>query len=167
MERIRPLIPDLWVSVSATTRPPRPGEVDGISYLFMTDAQFDDLIANDGLLEYASVHGNRYGTPREPIRHQLAAGRQVILEIDPQGAFQVRAKSPDAILVFIEPPSFEELESRLHKRGTESEEQIRRRLATAHVEMQQEVEYDAVVQNADLDVAVRQLVEIIDSYADA
>jgi len=149
--------PALWLSVSATTRAPRPGEVDGVSYLFRTDEEFDELIAEDGLLEWAEVHGNRYGTPRAPVVEHVEAGDQVILEIEPQGAFQVKAAYPDAILIFIAPPSFEELERRLVHRATETPEQIRRRLQTAVVEMGREKEYDVVVCNDDVDEATDRL----------
>ena len=165
VEMLRGNVEGLWVSISATTRPPRKGEVEGVHYFFKTDAEFDDLIANDGLLEWANVHGHRYGTPRGPVLAHIASGDQVILEIEPQGAFQVRDKYPDCILIFIEPPSMEELKRRLVGRGTETSEQIAGRLEVAQVEMAREVEYDVVVRNDDLDSAARELIGVIDDFA--
>lgn len=166
ISRLRKQIPEIWLSVSATTRcPPRPGEVDGVSYLFKTEEEFDQLIASDGLLEWALVNGFRYGTPRLPVEEHVKTGHQVLLEIEPQGAFQVRRAYPEAILVFIEPPSMEELKRRLVNRGTESAQQIERRLQTAALEMKCEKEYDAVVRNDDLDVATRELVHFIRSHS--
>ena len=114
-----------WLSVSATTRAPREGEVDGVSYLFVSDDRFDEMVAQDRLLEWAQVHDHRYGTPRDLVERHISAGDQVFLEIDVQGALQVRSKFPAAHLVFIAPPSMEELERRLRGRGTDSEESIR------------------------------------------
>ncbi|NTU89787.1 MAG: guanylate kinase [Actinobacteria bacterium] len=156
---------DVWRSISATTRPPREGENNGVHYYFLSDEEFSDLIAQDGLLEWATVHGKRYGTPRTAIEEKIASGKQVILEIDPQGAFQVREKFPEAILIFIDPPSLEELEKRLIHRGTEDAQQIRARLDAAKVELSQINEYDIVVKNDDLDLASKQLADIIDFYA--
>lgn len=115
---------DAWVSVSVTTREPRPGEVEGEHYFFLGDDSFDTLVEQDGLIEWASVHGARYGTPRSVVVDHIAQGDQVILEIDVQGAFQVREKMPEAVLIFIEPPSLDELEARLRHRGTESSDVI-------------------------------------------
>lgn len=165
VNRLRTEVEDLWVSISATTRAPRDGEVEGVHYFFKTDEEFDELIATDGLLEWANVHGKRYGTPKAPVLEHIAAGGQVVLEIEPQGAFQVREKYPDCILVFIEPPSMEELEKRLVGRGTESPDQIAGRLEVAKVEMSRKVEYDVVVKNDDLDVATAELVAAIDGFA--
>ena len=122
--------PEIYMSVSATTRAPRPGEVDGQHYHFVSAEEFDRLIATDGLLEWATVHGvNRYGTPRAAVEARLAAGESVLLEIDLQGARQVRARMPEAFLVFLAPPSWDELVRRLVGRGTESEAERERRLA--------------------------------------
>ncbi|MGN0035510.1 MAG: guanylate kinase, partial [Coriobacteriales bacterium] len=148
--RVLDRLDDVWLSVSATTRPPRQGETDGVSYRFVSDEQFDHLVADDGLLEWAWVHGQRYGTPRAAIDDRVAAGIRVILEIDPQGAFQVRERYPQAVLVFIVPPTFSDLEKRLRTRGTESDEQIARRLQTAQVELSEANEYDVVIRNDDL-----------------
>ncbi|NDR52699.1 guanylate kinase [Actinomyces sp. 565] len=140
--------PGLFVSVSATTRAPRPGERDGIHYHFVSDAEFDRLIERGDMLEWAQVHGtHRYGTPRGPVQEQLDAGRPALLEIDLAGARQVRAAMPEAQLVFIAPPSWEELVSRLLGRGTESEQEQDRRLATARVELQAAGEFDRTIIN--------------------
>lgn len=154
--------PELWVSVSATTRPPRPGEIDGTHYLFVSDAEFDELIATDGLLEWALVHGvDRYGTPSAPVRAAVEQGRRAILEIDLQGARQVRQQIPEARLVFIAPPTPETLRERLLARGTETVAQMERRLRTAEAELAAASEFDHVVVNDDLGTAVQQLVELL------
>jgi len=163
--RVLDRLDDVWLSVSATTRPPRQGETDGVSYRFVSDEQFDHLVADDGLLEWAWVHGQRYGTPRAAIDDRVAAGIRVILEIDPQGAFQVRERYPQAVLVFIVPPTFSDLEKRLRTRGTESDEQIARRLQTAQVELSEANEYDVVIRNDDLEQATADLVDVIESYS--
>jgi guanylate kinase len=153
--------PEIFVSVSATTRPPRPGEVDGVHYLFTTGAEFDELVASGALLEWAVVHGvHRYGTPRAPVLAALAAGRPALLEIDLQGARQVRQSWPDAQFVFLSPPSWEELVRRLVGRGTESLEQRRRRLDTARAELAAQTEFDFVVVNSEVGQAVRELVAL-------
>ncbi len=140
--------PGLFVSVSATTRPARPGEVDGVHYHFISDAEFDHLIATGQMLEWAVVHGvHRYGTPRRPVEQVLAAGRPALLEIDLDGARQVRRAMPDAHLVFIAPPSWDELVARLSGRGTEGEAEQARRLVTAQSEIAAEAEFDDVVVN--------------------
>jgi guanylate kinase len=123
--RVAKEIPDeVWVSISATTRPPREGDAEGVTYFFKTHEQFRDMIDNDGLLEWAEYAGNFYGTPRQSVEDALAAGKSVILEIEVQGAFQVREKMPEARLVFIEPPSLDELRRRLTGRATDSPEQL-------------------------------------------
>ena len=160
-------VDDAWVSVSVTTRAPRPGEVDGVHYFFASDEGFDRLIAQDGLLEWATVHDCRYGTPRETVEEHMANGEQVILEIDVQGAFQVRSSMPDAHLIFIEPPSLEVLEQRLRGRGTESEDVIEKRMKTALLELSQKMEYDIRLVNDDLDVATAELIAYIDEQAES
>ncbi|MGV8907852.1 MAG: guanylate kinase [Propionicimonas sp.] len=153
---------ELWISVSATTRAPRPTEVDGVHYHFVSDADFDQLIATDGLLEWAVVHGKeRYGTPAAPVRAAVAAGRRVILEIDLQGARQVRSRIPDARLVFIAPPDESTLRQRLIGRGTETPEQMERRLRTAEAELAAADEFDHVVVNDDLGTTVAELVGLL------
>ncbi len=159
---IRARYPDVWLSVSATTRPPRPGEIDGVHYRFVSDAEFDRMIAEGELLEWAVVHGrNRYGTPRGPVVERLAAGSPAILEIDLQGARQVRATMPEAHFVFLAPPSWEELCRRLVGRGTEGPEERERRLATARVELAAEEEFDVVIVNDDVHRATDELAAIM------
>lgn len=154
--------PEVWISVSATTRAPRPGEVDGVHYHFVDDAEFDRLIAQDQLLEWAVVHGrHRYGTPRGPVEAALAAGRPAMLEIDLQGARQVRRTMPDALFVFLKPPSWEELVRRLVGRGTESEEERERRLATAREELAAEKEFDVTIVNHEVHAAAHELVTLM------
>lgn len=153
--------PEIYMSVSATTRAPRPGEVDGQHYHFVSAEEFDRLIATDGLLEWATVHGvNRYGTPRAAVEARLAAGESVLLEIDLQGARQVRARMPEAFLVFLAPPSWDELVRRLVGRGTESEAERERRLATAREELAAVSEFDAVIVNTEVEDAGRELVDL-------
>jgi guanylate kinase len=156
--------PEVWLSVSATTRPPRPGEVDGVHYHFVTDAQFDAMVRAGELLEWAVVHGRaRYGTPRAPVEAALADGRPALLEIDLQGARQVRATLPGAFFVFLAPPSWAELERRLVGRGTENEEERRVRLDTARVELAAAEEFDATVVNDDVRRAAEELVSLMGS----
>jgi guanylate kinase len=154
--------PDIFVSVSATTRPPRPGEVHGVHYLFVTEAEFDTLIAEGALLEWAVVHGvHRYGTPRAPVLAALEAGRPALLEIDLQGARQVRASWPSATFVFLAPPSWEELVRRQVGRGTETPQQREQRLATARAELAASAEFDHVVVNSEVGQAVEDLVALV------
>jgi guanylate kinase len=161
---VRQQRPDIWISVSATTRPPRPGEVDGVHYRFVDDEEFDRLVATDGLLEWAVVHGrHRYGTPRGPVEERLDAGRPALLEIDLQGARQVREAMPDALMCFLAPPSFEELERRLLGRGTEDAEERERRLRTAREELAAEPEFDVTIVNTDVMAACRELVELFEA----
>lgn len=158
-------IPDAWVSVSATTRSPRPGEIEGVHYFFLDTGHFKSLVEQDGFLEWAQVHDNYYGTLKQSVIDHMNAGDQIILEIDVQGALQVRKALPEAHLVFIEPPSLEELERRLRQRGTETEDVISSRMKTAEVELAQKMEYDVQVVNDDLERAVDELVEVINSFA--
>ncbi|MER6945707.1 guanylate kinase [Nonomuraea sp. NPDC000554] len=148
--------PEVWLSVSVTTRRPRPGEVNGVHYYFVDGAEFDRLVQAGELLEWAEFAGNRYGTPREPVQEKLAAGVPTLLEIDLEGARQVRQTMPDALLVFLAPPSWEELEKRLRGRGTEPEDVIARRLAAGRVEMAAEKEFDLSLVNTSVqEVCVR------------
>ena len=159
---IRETYPDVLLSVSATTRPPRPGEVDGEHYYFVSDAEFDRMIARDEFLEHATVHNAyRYGTPRPPIDRALAAGKSVLLEIDLQGARAVRTAMPEALLVFLLPPTWEELVRRLVGRGTESAEEQARRLDTAKVELAAQDEFDVKVVNREVGQAAREVVELL------
>ncbi|MCF6745253.1 guanylate kinase [Blastococcus sp. KM273128] len=153
--------PEVWVSVSATTRRPRPGEVDGVHYHFVSATEFDRLIATDGLLEWAEYAGNRYGTPLAPVQAQLATGRPALLEIELQGARQVRARAPEAQLVFLAPPSWAELVSRLAGRGSEPVAVQERRLAIAQAELDSSGEFDVVVVNDDVARAADELVGLL------
>jgi guanylate kinase len=154
--------PDIWISVSVTTRPPRPGEIDGIHYQFVDDARFDEMVAQGELLEWAVVHRRaRYGTPREPVERALAVGVPALLEIDLQGARQVRETMPDAFFVFLRPPSWEELVRRLVGRGTESEDERRLRLETAVKELAAEEEFDEVIVNVEIHAAAEELVQLM------
>lgn len=163
VEALRRRRPDIALTVSATTRAPREGEVDGVQYYFLTDEQFDRLIAEDGFVEWANVHGNKYGTLRSEVERCLGHG-SLVLEIDPQGAFSVREAMPDCVLVFIAPPSLEVLGERLRGRGSETEETFERRMADAVGEMETQREYDEVVVNDDLEEAVDQMERIVDRY---
>jgi guanylate kinase len=159
---IRARYPEIWLSVSATTREPRPGEVEGVHYHFVSPAEFDAMAERGELLEWAVVHGqNRYGTPRRAVEERLAAGEPALLEIDLQGARQVRSTMPGARFVFLAPPSFEELERRLVGRGTEGPEERERRLATARVELAAEPEFDHVIVNDDVRRATDELVQVM------
>ena len=165
--QVRAEHPDVWLSVSVTTRSPRPGEVDGVHYWFVDDARFDEMVERDELLEWAVVHrAARYGTPRAPVEEALAAGRKALLEIDIQGARQVRETMPDAFFVFLAPPSWEELVRRLVGRGTESEEERARRLETAVQELEAEPEFDVTVVNTDVRTAAEELVSLMGSDPD-
>lgn len=161
VERLLRLLPDLRLSVSATTRSARPGEVEGVHYHFVAPATFQALIDTGGFLEWASMYGHRSGTPREPLERELTAGHDVVLEINVDGARQVRARTEDAFLVFIKPPSLDELERRLRRRGTETEAQVRRRLGNAAAEMGAEGEFDLTVVNDDLDRAAAEVAQAI------
>lgn len=159
---VREHFPSILHSVSVTTRPPRPGEIDGVHYYFTDDEGFDRLLAADELLEWATVHNRyRYGTPRGPVRDAAARGEHVLLEIDLQGARQVRASMPNARLVFLAPPNWEELVRRLVGRGTENDEERTRRLETAKVELAAADEFDAVIVNDEVPLAAQRLVDLI------
>ncbi|WP_150243710.1 guanylate kinase [Nocardiopsis quinghaiensis] len=153
--------PEVWLSVSVTTRRPRPGERDGVQYRFVTDEEFDRLVADDQLLEWAQFAGNRYGTPRRPVEERLRAGVPVLLEIELQGARQVRESMPDALHVFLAPPSWEELVRRLTGRGTESEEVVQRRLEVARVELAAEKEFDTTLVNTSVQEVCEELLALI------
>lgn len=156
--------PDIWVSVSATTRPPRVGETEGFHYFFVTPERFDRMVDDGELLEWAVVHGvHRYGTPRGPVEERLAADVPVVLEIDLQGARQVRETMPDALFVFVAPPSFEALIDRLEIRGTEDHAERERRLETAREELRAVDEFDVTIVNDVLDDAVSELEAIVAS----
>ncbi|HEU5159831.1 MAG TPA: guanylate kinase [Streptosporangiaceae bacterium] len=158
---IRRAHPQVWLSVSVTTRPPRRGETDGVEYYFVDDAEFDRLVAAGELLEWAEFAGNRYGTPRRPVVERLAADVPTLLEIDLQGARQVRAAMPEALLVFLAPPSWAELVRRLSGRGTEAPEVIERRLAVARVELAAEKEFDVTLVNTSVQDVCHELLALM------
>lgn len=152
--------PEIKLSVSATTRAPRPGERDGVHYYFVTPERFDRMVSAGEFLEWAVVHNvHRYGTPRGPVEQASAEGSPVLLEIDLAGARQVRETMPDARFVFLAPPSWDALVERLVGRGTEDEAERERRLATAKVELAAEAEFDVTIVNDDVDTAVAELAQ--------
>ena len=151
----------LFYSISATTRAPRAGEIDGVQYYFLTKAEFEEKIAQNAFLEHARYVDNYYGTLEAPVNEKLEAGYDVILEIEVQGAMQVHEKRPDAVMVFIAPPSFEELANRLRGRGTEDEEKVCKRLETAKEELKRQDEFQYVVVNDEIERAAQELQDII------
>lgn len=158
---MRKVHPEVWLSVSATTRKPRPGERDGVQYFFVDDEEFDKLVANGELLEWAEFAGNRYGTPRRAVLDRLEAGEPVLLEIDLQGARLVRESMPEAQLVFLAPPSWDELVRRLTGRGTEAPDVIERRLAVAKIELAAESEFDTTLVNTSVEDVARELLALV------
>jgi guanylate kinase len=160
---LRERIPDLHFSVSATTRSPRPGEVDGVDYAFVTPVRFQQLIDDGELLEWADIHGglHRSGTPARPVREAARAGRPVLIEVDLAGAQAVKKAMPEAVSVFLAPPSWDALESRLVGRGTETPEVMARRLDTARAELAAQDSFDTVVVNAELESACAELVSLL------
>lgn len=160
---IRERYPWVWHSVSATTRKPRPGEVDGVHYYFYERSRFEEGIASGEFLEWANYAGNLYGTPRGPVERQLASGLPVVLEVDLQGARQIRISMPDAQLVFLAPPSWDELVRRLTGRGTEDQETIARRLKAAEEELAAEAEFDRTIVNVSVEQATAELVSLLGS----
>ncbi len=159
---VRERHPEVWISISATTRPPRPGERHGEHYWFLSAEEFDAMVARGDLLEWAVVHGiHRYGTPRGPVEEALGRGRPALLEIDLQGARQVRRTMAEALFVFLKPPSWEELVRRLTGRGTESAEDQARRLETALAELAAEAEFDVTIVNHEVHAAADQLVALM------
>jgi len=153
--------PRIWYSISATTRPPRRGEVAGRDYLFVSVGEFEDMIARGAFLEWARVYGHYYGTPRAPVEAALQEGKDVLLEIDTQGALQVKNKYPAAILVFLLPPSLHELQARITRRGTDTQEAIRARLEAASAELAHICAYDYAVVNDEVEEAVRKIQAIM------
>ncbi|GAA3208517.1 guanylate kinase [Nonomuraea helvata] len=158
---LRQAHPEVWLSVSVTTRRPRPGEVNGVHYFFVDGEEFDRLVAAGELLEWAEFAGNRYGTPREPVLKKLADGVPTLLEIDLEGARQVRRSMPEALLVFLAPPSWEELEKRLRGRGTEPEDVIARRLDAGRIEMAAEPEFDLSLVNTNVQDVCSRLIALM------
>jgi guanylate kinase len=164
LAQVRALLPDLWYSISATTRARRPGEVDGVNYNFVSEERFRELIDTGRLLEYAHFAGNWYGTPRDPVEERLDAGEDVLLEIEVQGARQVRAApglGPEAVLIFLAPPSVDELIRRLVGRGTEDPATIEARLAAARDELAAESEFDHTLVNTSVGAAAAGLVQLV------
>ena len=153
--------PSAWLSVSVTTRGPRDGETEGVNYFFVDEHQFAEMIEHNQLLEWAEFAGNRYGTPRAAVEAQRSAGTPVILEIEIQGARQVRTNDPTAKLVFIAPPSWQVLQERLVGRGTESQKAIAARLAAAETELAAQAEFDHVLVNADVEVCAQSLLDLV------
>jgi guanylate kinase len=160
--RLRQSLPDVSLSVSATTRAPRPGELDGADYHFVDRATFEAMAAGGRLLEWAEYAGNLYGTPKQPVEEAVADGRVVLLEIEVQGARQIKEQVPDALLVFLVPPSLEELERRLSGRGTEDDATVARRLEVAKRELAARDAFDHVVVNDDLERCVEEVRELIE-----
>ena len=152
---------NFYYSVSATTRSPRDGEVNGVNYHFMDKAHFEELISSGGMLEYAQYCGNYYGTPAKAVKDKLKEGRDVLLEIEVQGAMKIKEKCPGAVFIFIMPPSLETLRHRLEKRGTETPEVIEKRVGEAEREMEKSSEYDYIVVNDDLDAAVNDFLTVV------
>ena len=161
MNAVFPTIPNLKYSISVTTRPPREGEVDGVNYFFRTEEEFDRLIAENQLLEWATFVGHRYGTPKNFVNEQIMNGSSVIMDIDIQGAAQIRKKMPEAVFVFLLPPTWDELRQRLVLRASDSEDVISQRLAKSQEEIGHIVEYDYFIINDDLAKAAEQLRHII------
>lgn len=154
--------PELYLSVSATTRPPRPSEKEGVDYFFMTEHDFQERVRGDGFLEWAQVHGHAYGTPRAPIEEALRAGRDVVLNIDTQGAAAIRKAFPgESVLAFLTPPSWNELEKRLRKRNQDSDAVIQRRLANAREELSHIKRFDYVILNDQIQDAVEDVLAIL------
>ncbi|MFI6155449.1 guanylate kinase [Kitasatospora sp. NPDC051170] len=158
---MRKMHPEVWLSVSATTRHPRPGEKNGVQYHFVDNDEFDKLVANGELLEWAEFAGNRYGTPRAAVLEKLERGEPVLLEIDLQGARQVRESMPEAQLVFLAPPSWDELVRRLTGRGTEPQDVIERRLEAAKVELAAESEFDTTLVNTSVEQVAAELLALL------
>jgi guanylate kinase len=154
-------VPDVWLSISATTREPRPGEEEGVHYYFLSPEDFRERVDAGGFLEWAEVHGQRYGTLRAPVHKMIDEGRSVILEIDPQGAMQVKDQMPDSVLVFVAAPDMEELRRRLEGRGSENEDEVESRLDTARRELEFAGTYDFVIINDDVSRATDELEAIV------
>lgn len=166
MRALRRAHPELCISVSVTTRPARPDEIDGVNYHFIDDATFDRMVADGDLLEWALVHGHaKYGTPRRPVDRALEEGRSVLLEVDLQGARQIRSTGREALYIFLEPPSWDEMVRRLTGRGTEEVEEQERRLASAREELAAEAEFDIVLVNHDVEQVCKDLVALLSAQA--
>lgn len=158
---LRRVLPSWHVSVSATTRAPRPGERDGVEYRFVSDDEFDQMITDGAFLEWASFGGNRYGTPWASVREPLSSGRSVLLELEIQGALAVKKEFPDAVLLFLHPPDFAALHARLRDRGTDDQQRMRERLALAEWELAQASAFEHHVTNDDIDEAAARIASIL------
>lgn len=154
---------NFYYSVSATTRAPREGEVDGVNYHFLTKEKFEELIAEGGVLEYAQYCGNYYGTPKKAVEDKLCEGKDVILEIEVQGAMKIKEACPEAVFIFILPPSVDTLKQRLEKRGTETAEVIEKRVSEARGEIEKAYNYDYVIVNDDLNEAVSDFIKAVEA----
>lgn len=154
---------NFYYSVSATTRAPREGEADGVNYHFLTKEKFEELIAEGGVLEYAQYCGNYYGTPKKAVEDKLCEGKDVILEIEVQGAMKIKEACPDAVFIFILPPSVDTLKQRLEKRGTETAEVIEKRVSEARGEIEKAYNYDYVIVNDDLNEAVSDFIKVVEA----
>ncbi len=164
LRRVFQKLDNIAYSVSCTTREPRPGEKDGINYFFMDERSFKKMVHEDKFLEWANVHGHFYGTRRDIVEETLNEGKDVLLEIDVQGASQVKKKMPEAVMIFIQPPSFEELVRRLKKRGTEGPEELKLRIINAKTEMSHADEYEHMIINDRIDQAAEDFVSIVKKY---
>ncbi len=164
LEEVFKRVDNLYFSVSATTRSPRPGEVDGVNYFFKTVDEFKEMVDNDGVLEYAQFCGNYYGTPKAAVLEKLSQGIDVVLEIETQGAMNIKKSYPQAVLIFILPPSVKELERRLKKRGTETDDVIAKRVGEASGEINKAYNYDFVLINDELELAIENFIHILKSH---
>lgn len=164
LEEVFKRVNNLFFSVSATTRSPRPGEIDGVNYYFKTVDEFKEMVDNDGVLEYAQFCGNYYGTPKAAVLEKLSQGIDVVLEIETQGAMSIKKSYPEAVLIFILPPSVKELERRLKNRGTETDEVIAKRVGEASGEINKAYNYDFVLVNDELELAIENFIHILKSH---
>lgn len=164
LEEVFKRVDNLFFSVSATTRSPRPGEIDGVNYYFKTVDEFKEMVDNDGVLEYAQFCGNYYGTPKAAVLEKLSKGIDVVLEIETQGAMSIKKSYPEAVLIFILPPSVKELERRLKNRGTETDEVIAKRVGEASGEINKAYNYDFVLVNDELELAIENFIHILKSH---
>ena len=164
LEEVFKRVDNLFFSVSATTRSPRPGEIDGVNYYFKTVDEFKEMVDNDGVLEYAQFCGNYYGTPKAAVLEKLSQGIDVVLEIETQGAMNIKKSYPEAVLIFILPPSVKELERRLKNRGTETDEVIAKRVGEASGEINKAYNYDFVLVNDELELAIENFIHILKSH---
>lgn len=164
LRRVFEKLDNIVYSVSCTTRLPRPGEVDGVSYVFIDEGSFKKMVKEGRFLEWANVHGHFYGTRKDIVEDTIRDGKDVLLEIDVQGAAQVKNKMPDAVMIFIQPPSFEELIRRLKKRGTEGPDELELRISNAKKEMSHAAEYEHMIINDKVDKAADDLIKIVKKY---